>query len=139
MKAHIAALSIIAVLGVGRTAGAGDLDCAAFLTGAWTGRGEVEMFGTKSEVDNAYTFGADGSFRTINRYRSQDADWSEQDVSGTWTAMSGTDAGSCEVRMETTGDGMTASTTTTYTRVDDDTFSPMGFRMERVGQDGDGG
>lgn len=138
MRTFFAAVSTIAAFSTCVTATAGELDCETFLQGTWAGRGEVDMFGARSEVDNAYAFNVDGSFRTINRYRSEGADWSEQDVSGNWTAAAGMDAASCEVRMETTGSGMTASTTSTYTRIDDDTLSTMGFRMQRVEQAGDG-
>lgn len=97
------------------------------------------MFGSKNEVDNTYTFKADQSFRTINRYRSDGGDWSEQDVSGAWGAVAETDAGSCSVTMKTSSDSMSASTTSTYTRIDDDRFSTMGFEMERVEQEADVG
>jgi hypothetical protein len=137
--AGLAGLSFIAIFGASGVVSAAELDCTAFLTGTWAGRGEVVMFGSRNEVDNTYSFNADQSFRTINRYRSAGSEWSEQDVSGEWSAVAGTDPGSCSVTMETSGDGMTASTTSTYTRIDNDRFLTMGFQMERVEQNGGGG
>jgi|GEM_PF-3311634 len=129
---YVAALCLLGAPGFIGNSDAADLDCTAFLTGQWAGKGDFDGFGEKTELDNLYTFGADGMFKTVNRYRRDGGDWTEQEAQGKWTAAKGQDDASCEVTM-TSGEGdMSASSVSEYLRVDDNAFTTMEFRMDRV-------
>lgn len=129
----------------------GPLDCATFMVGRWVGQGAFSGFGQSVELDNRYTFNADGTFETVNRYRSGEDDWTEQVAAGTWTAElevydpevdgplpDGIDPSAieaCSVTMETVQEGggfsVSGSSTSSYVKVDEDTFSTMDFEMHR--------
>ncbi len=111
---------------------AASLDCTAFLTGQWAGKGSIDVFGSKTELDNAYTYGADGTFKTLNRFKGQSGEWEEQQVSGKWSAAPGDGPNDCTVTMSSEGEGFSSSSTSTFVKVDDATFSSLGFNMIRV-------
>lgn len=109
-----------------------ETDCADYLLGQWAGTGTMG----KTELESAYSFGEDGRFETISRFRSPGKDWTEQVAQGSWTVV--TDPArpeACHVTLLSEFDmgGVTGSTksTVTYMRVDEASFSNMGFLMQR--------
>lgn len=128
--------AIAIALSLATAAHAAPPDCTAFLTGHWTGKGDINMFGTTTSLDNAYTYNADGTFETVNRYKSGDGEWQEQAITGTWTTKAGEDPDTCTLEMTSTFDsgGVTGSSSSTsdFTYVDDDTFRSMDFDMHRT-------
>ncbi|TFF27176.1 hypothetical protein E3C22_01470 [Jiella endophytica] len=131
----IAGVTLTALLATASASIAAELDCTAFMTGKWVGTGEGPG-GSPYELDNTYTFKADGSFETVNRFRSPGKDWSEQAVTGEWTAEPDKDQpDGCAVSMTSTyeSDGMSSSSSSvaTYVRIDDKTLSTMDFVMHR--------
>lgn len=130
VKPILAAMFALALL-AGSAVGA-ELECQKFLAGTWTGQGD--MGGT--QFDNRYLFNTDGSFETRNRYHSPGAEWTEQTLAGTWTAVADPETPQgCAVTMNVVfeQDGMSgsSSSTSTFLRVDADTFSSMGYPMQR--------
>lgn len=113
------------------------LDCTAFLTGDWAGKGEVEAFGQTIKLDNAMWLRADGTFKTDYRFQNPGEEWQSQVVEGKWSAELGEGPNDCLVLMEisgTTEGGGTysSSSTAAYIRVDDNTLTSMDFAMQRV-------
>ncbi|MBO0906336.1 hypothetical protein [Jiella sonneratiae] len=127
----LAGLSVAALLSTRVPSRAADLDCTAYMTGKWVGTGAAPG-GIAMELQNIYSFTADGDFETINRYRAPGKEWSEQTVTGEWTAKPDTDAPQgCAVSMTSTDESGSATSVATYVRIDDETLSTMGFEMHR--------
>ena len=113
-------------------AGAAPSDCAKFLTGDWAGKGDVEGFGTPVPVENAYSYKADRTFVTRNRFLGTDKRWNEQTVSGTWSAKAGRARAECVLTMKSSAQGFSSSSTSDFQMIDRNTFRSMGFDMKRV-------
>ncbi|UYN99842.1 MAG: hypothetical protein KIT02_00945 [Devosia sp.] len=146
-----AALASLCVPAMAQDAAPAPLDCTSFMVGEWVGQGEFSGFGQSVELDNRYTFNDDGTFETVNRYKSGDDDWTEQVATGTWTTelevydpevdgplpedIDPSAIEACSVTMETVQEGegfsVSGSSTSSYVKVDEDTFSTMDFEMHR--------
>lgn len=137
---RIAAFLVLSTLLLPAGAFAQPLDCTAFMTGSWNGKGEVQPFGEIIKLDNSLWFNPDGTYKMDYKFQNPGKDWEQQVGEGTWEAKPGAAENDCDVTMATKseieGEGVSgsfsASSTSTYTRVDDDTLDSMGFRMQRV-------
>lgn len=113
-----------------------DIDCTAFPTGTWAGQSEMDISGQTYELHNVYIHNADGSFTTTNRYRTAGQDWTEQTVSGQWSAQPDPEEpNGCHITMSSEAEleGVSASfaTSFTYIRIDENTLSSMNVEMKR--------
>lgn len=114
------------------TASASAHVCGRFMTGNWAGKGLVRGFGRPISVDNVATYAPDGSFKTRNRYLSDDRKWNEQSIAGTWTVTRGANRGRCRLVMTSASSGFEASSTSDIQMIDANTYRSIGFDMKRV-------
>lgn len=113
------------------------VDCQEYLTGYWVGAGKVDMFGQSIEVDNSMLLSEDGTFKTINRFKTPGKDWQEQALEGNWSAEAGDEARRCVVTLSIEGTvegggSYSSSSQSTFVMVDDDTLTSQDFPMERT-------
>ncbi len=108
--------------------------CQAFLVGTWTAQGPHDLLGETRELDYRYAFGADGRYETNMRYRNPGAQWQDHEMRGTWTASpeGGPQSRQCALQLNVDQDGMTGSSTSTVTMVDDNSLDlGMGVVLRR--------
>jgi len=107
-------------------------DCRGTLTGRWATKGDVAMGPMTIKVDNLDSYNADGSFRAVRRFVNQEGKWEEQVTSGQWTTRPGPGAGECVLAMSSKNEFGSASSSTTVTVVDRNTFRSFGIDAKRV-------
>jgi hypothetical protein len=138
MRHLLVLLAAIVCLGPAGAVGA-PLDCTAFLTGTWTGIGDVPKPTGAVHTDVLVTHAADGSYRSNNKYQGEDGQMIKEVIEGNWLAEAGRGPNDCTVTLsreykDDKGVAQFWSLMSTYRRVDDDTMLNMGISLKRVAE-----
>lgn len=106
--------------------------CTTFLPGSWSGEGTVEGFGPSRKVSSAATYERDGTFTSTTRYLGDDNEWTEQTTTGSWSAERARSSKICSLTLKSTSEFGSATGTSEFTIIDNDTYRTFGLDLKRV-------
>lgn len=106
--------------------------CSTFLVGNWAGQGTVTEFGPPVRTESTMRYGADGTFDSAIRYLGQNKKWTEQKMTGRWTAATGRSKASCAISLKSVMASGESSSTSEIQVIDQDRYRAFGVELKRV-------